>query len=495
MPSLPVYNSKQNIVPQQAAPFQDVAAQASKDQQQMLGTVQKITQQWSDANDVMQYSKSKADHGIAIAQIEAKAKADPNFNNSGQYFQEIDKANEQTLSGISNKMVMQKAALENNQDAMIAKIKIQGDFRQKQIAVNKVNLENSISMQIQKKLTLPPGSEAEAAHIDANINEMVSLQLHAQTITPEEAKKFLEDANQTSTKYQIYNDPSTTEAGSQVLKDLRDPNGKYAKTANNPNGLTPEDRLKMIEESQRRIFQNNQTMKKEVELSKDSKFTEVFTKANEGTLTLNDLDNQMKIPEDKGGIPKQQLLTIRKSLQTRIKTDLETIVDNNDKAGDYLKFVDNFISDETDRQKGREAIVNAFKDNILSPKEASFLNQLKRETEDVQWSKQKEQMAGNNLIPFKNSINATMDFFRGKDRHNEKDAAIAIKKLLGGVSDGGDPVQLTKEIIYQDQITKNPRIPLIPKEGEVHMDSNGNIFLLFPDGHTEPIDVPTKGNK
>lgn len=477
MPTLPGYESKNNIRTDVSQPLRNEATRAFANNDKIIGTMTNITQKWSDANDVMQYTEARAKNGLAIAEIKARASADQNFKNSEQYAKELAKVRAESLKGIDNQQVASKLGMEIDHDIQVAQINIGIDFQQKQLKYNQFMVKTSLDSLMQDKLSAT--TPAEAQQYDLKMQELLTANVNSGTISYEEANKLIKDAQETSVKYEVYNDNATQEKDSALLKELKDPKGKYS-------FLDPDTRLKMIEESQRRIFQNNQTYKREAENSRDQRFNDVFEKANEGTLSLNDLDVEMRIPEEQGGIPKKQLLDIRRSLQSRIKTDLENITDNNDKAAKYVEFVDNFIADETDRQKGREAIVNAFKDNILSPKEAAFLNRLKRETEDIQWSKQKEGIMSNNLIPFKNAIFGVMDWFRGSGRHNEKEAALAIKKMMNGIVDGKDPGEVMQEIIKDDNMSRKPQIKTFPTDGQRMVDPvSGVTAIVFPDGHYE----------
>lgn len=478
MPQLPGTEQRQQVNPtNQPLIPQGTSQQPFKDNALVLNTLGEAAQQWSDANDVMQYTDAKAKHQVAIAQIEQKASMDPNFKNTLEYQKQIELANKTAVEGIDNQLVASKAASEFEASGGVALVKIGADFRKKQLDYNKVQVGNNLDLLLQNKLgaTTP----AEAMHYETQMNQLLQENVNAGTLAPHEADKMLKDAQETAVKYIVYADPSTTEESSGVMKELRDPHGKYS-------FLPPDTRLKLIEEDAHRIFQNNQMVKKENEASRDSRFNNVFTKANEGTLTLNDLDAEMAVPEDQGGIPKKQLLDIRKSLQSRIKSDLEVVTQNNDKAQQYVDMIDNFVSDEVDRQKGREAIVNAFKDGILSPKEATYLNSLKRETEDIQWSREKDNLSSNNLVPFKNAVYGVIDWFRGSGRHNEKDAALAIKKILSGAANNIPLDDVTQQVLKEDRVNTTPDIKSFPKSGQRMIDPvTGVSAIVYPDGTIE----------
>lgn len=471
MPSLPTYNSRSNIRANTVAPLREGEAQRdAQPLQQVIGATGEFAQKVSDANDVMQYTEARAIHSTSLANLEARAKADPDFKNSDKYTKELYEIKKTSVSGISNQRLAAKASYEFGAESNIIQNRITTDFNDKRIAYTRVLAKNEIDGYLKEKLSYPEGSK-EAQYYTDKIESTLYDNVVAGVFDAKTADTMLKESQETAVKYNVYNDNSTQEKDSQVLADLKNPKGKYS-------FLPPDDRLKLIEESQRRIFQNNQTMKREAEFSRDGRFNDIFTKANDGTLTLNDLDQEMKIPEDQGGIPKKQILDIRKAMQSRIKTDLQVIVDNSEKAGEYASFVDNFISDETDRQKGREAIVNAYKDGILSPKEASFLNSLKREAEGIKSIKSREEFMGNNMIPFKNAINAVNDFFTGKKNFTESDKALAIKNLLNGSADGVDPKEASQTVIKQAIINSNPSILNFNPDGQIVLDENGNVRMM-----------------
>lgn len=282
-------------------------------------------------------------------------------------------------------------------------------------------------------------------------------------------RKLKDDLVSEIAKWNIYNDPSTQEEKSMVLANLKDTKGMYK-------DLTQSERIKLVKESQSRIFQNNQTLKRENEVSKDTRFNNIFDKMNNETLTLRDIDNEMTIPEEGGGVPKKQLLDIKEGIQRKIESDLDLIINKNDKANNYLQFINTFIDDETDRQKAREYLAKAFKDNILSSQEASFLNKIKRETEDVEFNR--------TGMWLKSAINKIKEVFRGRKTSTDSDAALAIKQLINGVSKGKNPADVVKEIVYQSAIKKNPDLLNIPEGGELRMDAEGNIKIVAPDLNT-----------
>lgn len=478
MPTMPVYNAQRNITPQTEAPFRNEAAQTSENALKITSALQNVTQKWSDAHDVMQYTEAKAKYEVAALDIHMRANADPDFKNSAQYSKELGDLKSNSLEGIDNQAIGNKLGMEIDYNNKISAIKIDSQFKQKEVEYNKVMVKSNLDALLQKKLSA--ATDAERAQYDDEINALLDANVKSGVLSYEEAAAQLKDSQKTSVKYEIYNDASTQEKDSEILKELRDPKGKYSY-------LDPKTRLDLVEESQRRIFQNNQTFKRANELSKDTRFQNIFQKANEGTLTLSDLDAEQADADagDPGALDQKEILSIRKGLQSKIKTDLEAITSSNEKAAKYHEFIDNFIDDETDRQKGRELIVNAFKDGILSTKEAALLNSLKRETEDIQFNRNPYFFEGLKPI-IKPAITAIRSFFRGKETSSEQEAALAIKALLNGAADGKEIEKLIPKIINEDRVKTTPDIKTFSETGQLMIDPvTGVKALVFPDGHIE----------
>lgn len=199
MPIMPVANSQRNINASTGAPLRNEAAQEFAPEQIVVGAIQQTTQAWSDANDVMQYTKAKGQYEVSVADIQARAAADPNFEDSDKYYKELQDAKNQSLVGISNRQVAEKAALDMDFGNQMSAIKINSNFKQKEIIANKFNLSQSIEGLQQKKLQA--STSGEAAHVDQDIQDMLALNIKAGVLSPAEAEAIKDDANILSAEY------------------------------------------------------------------------------------------------------------------------------------------------------------------------------------------------------------------------------------------------------------------------------------------------------
>lgn len=472
-PILPTYTAQRNIDAGLAEPLRNEAHIPYQNVQKIAQAGQQIAQAWSDANDTIQATEAKARFGASLADIQARAAMDPDFKNSEGYYKEIQKARDTALSGVENQFTAQKIGLELDYDANIAKIKIDADFKQKQVQYGKIVTQTRLDDLLRNKLA---ATGNEVLVYDDRIQELLNDNIQSGVVSWPEADKMLKAAQITAVKYEIYNDGSTKEDDSEILKQLRDPSGKYA-------FLAPDDRLKLVEDSQRRIFQNNQTFKRENELVKNERFDNIFKKANEGTLTLKDLDEELSAAErgDPGALGQKEILNIREGLIKDIDKDLNVIANNDPKAQEYIRLIENFIDDETDRQKGREIIAQAYADGILSKKEAAFLNKIKMEAEDIEWNRKSEEGR------FKSIVTAIGSFFRGKAHSTDAEAAVAIKKLINGVADGEPMDETAQKVLAEDRVNTKPEIKSFSDKGQLMRDPvTGVEAIVYPDGRIEP---------
>lgn len=487
MPSLPIYNSKQNITPNTAEPLRNEAAQPFQDDQKVLATMSDVTQKFGQAQDVMQYTEAKAKHGLAVADIEARASADPDFKNSEKYTQELSKVKANSLTGITNQQVAAKAGIEFDYDTKIAGIKIGAQFQQKQIKYNQVMVKSNLDSLMQNKLAA--ATPAEAQQYDLQIQQLLHANTQTGVLSYEEADKLLTDSQKTSVQYEIYNDPSTAEKDSEVLKQLRDPSGKYS-------FLPPDKRLDLIQESQRRIFQNNQTFKKEVETSQSARNTGFIDKLSTQTATFKDLDQEEKVPEEQGGIPRKVLLQYRRFLQTGVDKTLNDYMkekvapgsreasERSRMATEYNGLIENYIDDKTDQWKAKELVAKALADGHIDADEAKVLDPIKGNLKDIKFNK--------DTSPIAWAIKSVKGMM-GASNASSEDIALKTKQLLGSIGEGGDPQVEATKIMDSEMLKHFPDYKTFPVKGKRYMDKRSSrANVVYPDGKWAWVDGSAK---
>jgi hypothetical protein len=473
MPQIPIFNSNRNIQANPVAPQQTGTEQPFIDQQKVIKTVGDITQKWSDAQDVMQYTDAKAKQGIATAEIQARASADQDFNNAPKYQAELEKVKTETLKGISSGAVKQKASVEFDYDNQIAGIKIGAEFQGKQLKYNKVQVKNNLDILQQKKLQATTPSEK--SHIDAEIQTLLNAQVASGVLSYDEADKELKDAQTTSVKYQIYADTSTKESDSSVLKELQSPNSDMSKE------LDPKTRLSLIEDAQRRIFQNNQTYKREANIESEARTNKLIKDLSDRAVDLKRIDDEFDVPEEVGGVNRETLRNFKKVVIEGNTDTLTRIIDEGDRAAtSYYEAFDTILNQE-DRSRAKELIVKAMADKNLSFEEGALLDGVLKETG-------KSNPLG---IAVRNVWRGMLGYKR-----SDKEAGLSLHELIQRARDGIDPIVASKQILTERAVIINPDLGKVTETPSLFMAGNGAIKeVTMKDGFlnfTSPKKTGTK---
>jgi hypothetical protein len=189
MPQFPIYDSQSNINPNIQAPERHQVADAFKATNELNSTVQDLTQKWSDRNDVMQETKAKTNAEIAFAQQEQAAIQDPNPENAEMHIKAINDVMGQATKGIDNQEVAGQVGLDIQHLGFLTGIKIQDEFKKKQIFANDQRLDQLSTTTAQSVAT----AVSPAAGQQDEDNFMATLQSNQSRglITPERANALV----------------------------------------------------------------------------------------------------------------------------------------------------------------------------------------------------------------------------------------------------------------------------------------------------------------
>lgn len=221
----------------------------------------------------------------------------------------------------------------------------------------------------------------------------------------------------------------------------------------------------------------------------ETKFNGLLDNLSQGKLTLTDVENEMQIPEDRGGIKKTILVKYQNALQSGINKDLNRMLkeetpDNEPTSRakavkQYTDLIDNFISDDVDKWHAREKLAEAYADGIVSPAEATFLNKLKTDLKDIQFNR--------STGPLVNSVKAMKSWLK-QNNASDEDITLNLKKLLGTLQSGeGDSQEISKSLMQNHIYSKIPTAPTFSPNGQLVMDSDGVLKLVYPDGRVEAV--------
>ena len=189
MPSFPVYDSSTNINPNIQAPERHQAAQGFEDVQKLDKTVIGLTQSWSDRNDVIQETKAKTNAEMAFAQQEQAALNDPNPDNAEMHIKAINNIVGTATKGIDNQEVAGQVGLDIEHAGFQTQIKIQDEFKKKQIFANDQRLDQLATTTAQNVSN--PVSAAAAQEDEDKFMSTLQSNASRGLITPERANSLV----------------------------------------------------------------------------------------------------------------------------------------------------------------------------------------------------------------------------------------------------------------------------------------------------------------
>lgn len=442
-----------------------------------------------EIGDMMQkaaslHEKTKAENfrDTSFRDIQARAEQDPNpsTDNRKKYDDELKKAITDSSAMMTIPSERANFQQESSAKSAITGYDITRNFQKKNIELGKNELDIYLSGKENDfvQATNPLLKEAAIHERDVKIKEATD----AGYISQGDAVKMKDDLekkwNETQVKYDIQQDTSTQEKDSQILQELRNKGGAYS-------FLDPEARLKMIEESQRRIFQNNQTFKREVDLSQNKRNNDFIEKLANQTATFKDIDAEAQIPEEQGGMKRSVLLQYQKYLQGSVDKSLNEMIREKNPdtkestrraklATEYNTLIETFLDDKTEQWKAKELLAKGLADGQLDAEELKVLIPIKDGLKDIKFNK--------DTSPVAYAIKKIKEFM-GNSNASSEDTALRIKQMLGGISEGAKPQEEMTKIMDGEMLKHFPDHSNFPKEGKNYVDRrSGRAYKVFPDG-------------
>lgn len=277
-PQLPTYTAQRNInTGNTAQPLRDEAKYAGQNQQKIIGTLQNMTQAWSDAHDVMQYTQFRANASQDIARQKASAKIDPDQYNLKYHQEELKKIKERNLKGFSNKSVEQKASIELDHDINMANMEIEETFKTKQFLTTELKLDelvNGLSLERSSART-----SAKTQEIDDKMFQTVQSNVATGVITQARGRRLLDDYRLGSVDLDIMNDNAVDKDNSYVYEQLKaGQEGIYK-------NLTDSERAERLEKTELHIRRNKIMADYGHTINQDQKEKDLLLKYNTEAVT------------------------------------------------------------------------------------------------------------------------------------------------------------------------------------------------------------------
>uniref|UniRef100_A0A6M3IR04 Uncharacterized protein n=1 Tax=viral metagenome TaxID=1070528 RepID=A0A6M3IR04_9ZZZZ len=458
MPNLPRYEQKTRPVKGVAITNQPAVQRVSgmgegfEGAQTIAATGSEVLRKWQAAQDTMDYTQAKADYETKIAQVKIGAKNDPDPDNSDAHISQVQELKKDFAAKFHNKELAQKALFELDKDISIASMEIGNEFRKKQLYQNKINLGSLVeTLAAEKRAT---DNLAIQQEIQGKIDGVLIANVANGTITQAEARNL----KTLQVRSDILSDSSVREAESDVLTKLRDSKDEEYSY------LSQDERLDAIKDMQARIYQNNQSYKREIDYLHTDTAIGMAQSLVDSKLTSFDVQAALKA----GTIDATTARVFTAALEKgTVPTEKEPIV-----AEEYLEVFDKNLKESI---KAKDIIENATKEwqkgNLKDDEYAFFIQQaqkkLERERNDQPgWGKAME--------AFKRGAMSILTFGLSEAPGMKMDM---IKKFL---ERGGEknPEEVSKEVILETQTKYHPSIDLLEETPNGVMAEDTDLDIL-----------------
>lgn len=345
MPSFPRYESKGQLTTQQPSvqAASDTSGEVLQQGAKALGAVSDTVTKWSNAVDTIQKTTSQSNFKVGMLDIQTRAANDPNYNNSDDYFKEIEKLKHESLKGFSSKTAETEMAIGLDAESRIGKIQIDGLYRKKLIDVGQASTRNLLELESQN-----PSIDSEQV-IDSILEVQVQKGIYGHEAADVLGDQYKKQAKFNSFLIDFRNNP--VEAENKFSKDAY---GMDIETAEKARSKLKE--IKAIQREQQTDLYGN--------MSLGIMTGQTSEQAIDEAIMANKANPYEGLSEARG---KQLKEALYRDVTQRIGAK---------QFDKYQKAIDFVFSDSAqDRFKGYEAVLQAYK-NGLTADESQFLQKV-----------------------------------------------------------------------------------------------------------------------
>ncbi len=468
MPTLPVYNAKQNVDANISAPLRNEATQPFQDQQKVVGALENVTQQWSNLNDEMQFTKAKTNAQLAIAQQEQLAHQDPNPDNAQAHIDAIKSVATKSIDGIDNQRVAQKAALEINGDAAVSSIKINSIFLNKKLLSNDLTLENYASVSAQNKSNAITQSQSE--QVDNDFTQTINRNYTIGAISEGRAKSLIDNYRMGVVKNDLAKEGALHLDQSQVEAELnKGQSGRYKDLSTDQN--TEAKRMVRLQ------------IRDNVEMGVGAKLdnrVDVIKKISSGELTWQNADAITKIAMNDPKLGEAMQAVLDRNLKGKEYKPQEA------QNKDFAKLIDNIFSSKTKEEVSNylvDTLYSGANQNMSKDKLSILVNAAEKKGAGLPTMKGS---TNGSTDPAQQQIDNSVKHIQNFVKENPKSENVFVdffKNLFGG----SHPAQAKDDAIKTYNLQKYPWMGTVPSGGKIMVDKNGNKAKVFPDGTIQEV--------
>ena len=207
MPQFPRHESERQLTTQQPSVLAAGDSQGAilEKTAEVAGKATDLAVKWANAVDTIQTTTAKANLKGGLADILARAEADPDYNAHDKYAQEIDKLRMDSGRGFASKAAEANAGIEFDYDAKIAKIQLGATFKKKMVNVGQAATLKLLDMEV---TDVRPDFEKRIIGI---LGKQVAAEVYGPKEAYELQQKYVKQGKYNAFLIDLNNDPAAAE--------------------------------------------------------------------------------------------------------------------------------------------------------------------------------------------------------------------------------------------------------------------------------------------
>ena len=375
------------------------------------------------------------------------------------YNEQFSSNKQEIMSTIRNPLAQQQFSLEYDRDV------INSQFKLKNLH-NKRVIDSAMSSFVEKSAALQEqfyaGNDKEKAEALGSVASELQFLGSIGAINNPTVKfqEFKADLRTGQVEWNIFNDMSTTEKDSKVLPQIK--SGKEGVYKD----LTHDEKIELVKKSQQRIFQNNQSYKREVDNT-------------EADITARRADKQKPQPTVEEIVTLMDNERISPSFAKVVIKDIESIAESKINRGSMFSKLSDFITNPKNKEKDiREELILQRSRGEINDEELNILYTFNQEA---------NKKAIGKVSPQKTIARSIIDWSNSNAGDDLEERAKIFIDYMTQVNSGVEPEIAVKEAIKQGVIRLFPAAANAPEEGVLTIDALGNLKIVKPNGEIEAI--------
>ena len=451
MPSLPQYDSQQNINITSAT-VRNQVDQPFKDQQQMLDTLSNVTQKLSNANDVMQETKAKVTVETALAQQEKAAQSDPNPENVETHLKAIESITKDASKGIDNQEVAGRVNLELQQAGFLSGIKVQDLFIKKHMLANDLSLDALATTASQNKANAV--SPAAGQQVEDNFMQTISKNVNTGLITPQRGMDLVKNYKIGVVKTKITQNSSTNPDDYKGLSDGLD--------------LKESDIVdKMVKA---RIKENQETVIKQTLGNR----VDTIKKVASGELTWRDADKIQQVAKYDPKLAE----SLQATFENKIKEN-KIAKDKKETDKHYSDLINSVFNSESKEDLQNE-VLKLLHESSDKENTSNLVDAISKRADTLPTKKTSDDAKQS---PMQQSVDSSVQSIQELSKDDPQKSSALFSSFFKNLAGGGQPDVAKNDAIKTYNLKTYAWIGNLPKDGAVFMDrTTGAKRRLYPDG-------------